>query len=68
MPYDPATPLLGVYLDKTIIQVPSMFTAALFTTAKTRKPPKCPSTQMNGQRGCGTFIQLNITQPSKRIK
>ena len=22
-----------------------MFTAALFTTAKTRKPPKCPSTE-----------------------
>ena len=46
-PYDPAIPLLGRYPDKTIIQketyVP-MFTAALFTTTKTWKQPKCPLT------------------------
>ena len=47
MPYDPAVPLLGIYLDKTIIQKDTctpMFTAALFTIAKTWKQPKCPLT------------------------
>ena len=37
LPYDPATPLLGIYVDKTIIQKDTctpMFIAALFTTAK----------------------------------
>ena len=45
--YDPEIPFLGIYLEKTIIQkdmCTPMFIAALFTTAKTRKQPKCPST------------------------
>ena len=45
--YDPAIPLLGIYPRKTIIQkgtCTTMFTAALFTIARTRKQPKCPST------------------------
>ena len=45
--YDPAILLLGTYLDKTRIQrdtCTSMFIATPFTTAKTRKQPKCPST------------------------
>ena len=45
--YDPAIPLLGIYPDKTIIQKDTcthMFIAALFTTAKTWKQPKCPLT------------------------
>ena len=36
LPYDLATPLLGIYLDKTIIQKDTstpMFIVALFTTA-----------------------------------
>ena len=47
LPYDPAIPLLGIYLEKTIIQREScttMFTAALFTIARTWKQPKCPPT------------------------
>ena len=47
LPYDPAIPLLGIYPKKTIIQNEScttMFTAALFTIARTWKQPKCPST------------------------
>ena len=47
LPYDPAIPLFGIYPDKTIIQKEScttMFIAALFTIARTRKQPKCPST------------------------
>ena len=45
--YDPAIPLLGIYPDKTIIQKDTctpMFTAALFTIARSQKQPKCPST------------------------
>ena len=47
LPYDPAIPLLGIYLEKTIIQKDTctvMFVMALFTIAKTWKQPKCPST------------------------
>ena len=47
-PYDPAIPLLGIYLEKTIIQIEActpMFTAALFTAAKTWRQSKCPSTE-----------------------
>ena len=47
LPYDPSIPLLGIYLEKTIIQKDTctpMFTAALFTIAKKWKQPKCPST------------------------
>ena len=46
LPYDPAIPLLGIYLEKTIIQKDTctpMFAAALFTIAKTWKQPKSPS-------------------------
>ena len=48
VPYDPAIPLLGIYLEKTIIQKDTytpMFIAALFTIAKTWKQPKCPSAE-----------------------
>ena len=47
LPYDPAIPLLGIYLDKTLLKRDTcthMFIAALFTIAKTWKQPKCPST------------------------
>ena len=49
LPYDPAIPLLGMYLEKmkTLIQKDTctpMFTAALFTIAKIWKQPLCPST------------------------
>ena len=47
LPYDLAIPLLDIYPDKTIIQEENctpMFTAALFTIAKTWKLPKCPLT------------------------
>ena len=46
--YDPASPLLGMYLEKTIIQKNActpLFTAALLTISKTWKKPKCPSTE-----------------------
>ena len=43
---DPAVPLLGIYPEKTIIQKDigtPMFIVALFTIARSWKPPKCPS-------------------------
>ena len=47
LPYDPTViPLLGIYLEKTIIQKDTstpMFITALFTIARTWKQPKCPS-------------------------
>ena len=46
LPYDPAIQFLGIYLGKTIIQKDTctpMFTATLFTIAKTWKQSKCPS-------------------------
>ena len=42
--YDPAIPLLGIYPDKTLRQKDTcthMFTAALFTIAKTWKQSVC---------------------------
>ena len=47
LPYDPAIPLLGIHLEKAIIQKDTctqMSTVALFTVAKTWKQPKCPLT------------------------
>ena len=40
LPYDPAVPLLGIYLEKTKIEKDTctpMFTATLFTIARTWK-------------------------------
>ena len=44
--YDPAIPLLGIYPEETKIErdtcIP-LFTATLFTIARTWKQPRCPS-------------------------
>ena len=48
VPYDPAVPLLGIYLDKSIVQKHTcspVFLAALFTIARAWKQPKCPSAE-----------------------
>ena len=45
-PYDPAIPLLGTYLEKTIPHkdtYTTTFITILYTIAKTWKQPKCPS-------------------------
>ena len=47
LPHDPAISLLGIYLEKTMVQKNSctpIFTAVLFTIAKKWKQPKCPLT------------------------
>ena len=49
LPYDPAISLLDIYPEKTIVKketCTTMFIAALFTTARTWKQPKCPSTDV----------------------
>ena len=48
LPHDPTIPLLGIYLEKTVTQRDTctpVFTAALFTIARTWKWPKCPLTE-----------------------
>ena len=45
LPYDPAIPLLDIYLDKTFLKKDTcthMFTATLFTRAKAWNQPKRP--------------------------
>ena len=45
--HNPPIPLLGIYLEKTIIQKGTctpVLTAALFTIARTWKQHRCPST------------------------
>ena len=47
LPYNPAIPLLGIHTKETRSERDTctpMFTAALFTTAKTWKQTRCPST------------------------
>ena len=46
-PYDPAVPLLDIYLEETKIEKDTcipFFITALFTIARTWKQPRCPST------------------------
>ena len=46
LPYDPAIPLLGIYIEETRIErdmCTPMFIAALFIIARTWKQPRCPS-------------------------
>ena len=46
LPCDPATPLQGIHTKETRIERDTctpMFTAALFTIARTWKQPRCPS-------------------------
>ena len=46
-PYDPAIPLVGIHSEEIKIEKDTftpMFTAALFTIARTLKQPRCPST------------------------
>ena len=46
-PYNPAIPLLGIYPEDSRVEKDtciSLFIEALFTTARTWKQPRCPST------------------------
>ena len=47
LPCDPEIPLLGIYTEEAKIERDScipLFTAALFTVARTWKQPRCPLT------------------------
>ena len=60
LPHDPVIPLLGIYPDKTVIQKDGcapMFTAAIFTTAKTWEQPKCSLTGEWIKKMWYTYIQ-----------
>ena len=74
LPHDLAIPLLGIYPKKTILRKDTctpMFTATLFTIAKTWKQPKYPSTEKlikktwytHTHTHTHTHTQKNITQP-----
>ena len=66
LPYDTAIPLLGIYLEKTVIQKDTctpMFISALFTITKTWKQHKCPLTDEWIKKMCYIYIQWNTTQP-----
>ena len=66
---DPAIPLLGRYREETIIWKDThtpMFTAALFTRAKTWKPPNCPSTDERVKKLC--IYTKEYDSPIKRMK
>ena len=65
LPYYPAIPFLGIYLDKTIIPkdtCTSVFTAALFAIANGSNL----NVQRNEQRRCGTYIQMDYHSVIKR--
>ena len=64
LPYDPAILLLGIYPEKTKTLIrkdtcTSMFTAALFTIAKTWKQAS-DHQEMNGLRRCGIYTQWTV--------
>ena len=64
--YDPATPLLGIYPDKTLLEKATcacMFIVALFTIAKTCRQLKCPSTDDWIRKMWCIYTQWNATQP-----
>ena len=64
LPHAPAVPLLHIYLEKSMLRKdthPPGFTAALLTTAKTRKNLKVHQ-QRDGRR-CGMCMQWGTAQP-----
>ena len=65
LPYVPATPLLGIYLDKTFLKkdiCTRIFISAVITRAKTQKQPKRPSTDDWIKKMWYIYTQWNTTQ------
>ena len=63
LPYDSAIPLLGTYPEKPILQkviCTLVFTAALFTIARTQKQPRCPLTDERIKKLWYTHIHTRI--------
>ena len=68
LPFDPSIPLPGIYPKKmkALTQKDTctpVFIAALCTTAKTWRQPKCPSTDEWIKKMWYIYTQWNITQP-----
>jgi hypothetical protein len=72
LPYDPAIPLLGIYLKESEsgynkgIYTP-MFIAVLFTIAKLWKQPRCPTTD-KWIKKMWFYVEWDFTQPQRRMK
>ena len=73
LPYDLTIPLVGTHPEKTTIRKDPgapVFTAALFTTAKTWNQPRCPSAEVWIKRcvtcatECCSAAKMNGTMPS----
>jgi hypothetical protein len=67
LPYDPVIPLLGIYSKERKTgysrdTCTPMFIAALFTTAKLWKQPRCPKTD-EWIKKLDIYTQWSITQP-----
>ena len=65
-PYDLAIPLLGINPEETKVEKDTctpVFIAALFTTARTWKQRRCPSTDEWIKKLWYIYIQWNRTQP-----
>ena len=58
LPYDPAIPLLSIYIEET-----KMLITALFTIARTWKQPGCPLTDEGIKKLWYIYIQQATTQP-----
>ena len=70
LPYNPAIAFLGIYPKdtKTVIQTGTctpVFTAAMFTTAKQWKEPKCPSTDEWIKKKWYIYTHWNIMRHQK---
>ena len=71
LPCDPAIALLGIYPKDTNVVIrrgtcTPMFIAAMSTTAKLRKEPRCPSTDEWIKKMWYIYIQWKTIQPSKQ--
>ena len=67
LPYDPAIPLLGIYPEETIIEKDTctpVFTAVLFTIARTWKQARSPLTD----EGIKKMWYIYIMKPYSAIK
>ena len=66
LPYDSAIPLLGIHIEEARIErytCTPMFIAAVFIIARTRKQPRCPSTDECIKKLWYIYIQWSMTQP-----